>query len=112
MTYQCVCVGVCVGRGGGGSDLNGGEVLVELRVQGGQLVNGAVEGAVVVTHDLAEEEGGEGYVHHDALKNTHTLISWTIRHCIHSSSYEPSLHFSRPIPQFYRGESGGQGLWL
>lgn len=47
--------------------LNGGEILVELGVERGELVDGAVEGAVVVAEHLTEEEGGEGHVHHDAL---------------------------------------------
>jgi len=55
-------------------DLDGGEVLVELRVQGGQLVDGAVEGAVVVAQDLAQEEGGERHVHHDALEGTRLVV--------------------------------------
>lgn len=48
-------------------DLDGREVLVKLRVQRGQLVNGAVETAVVVTQDLTEEEGGKRDVHNNAL---------------------------------------------
>lgn len=53
------------------ADLDGGEVLVELWVQGGQLIDGAVESAVVVTKDLTQEERGKRNIHNDAL---HTQI--------------------------------------
>lgn len=53
------------------ADLDGGEVLVELRVQGGQLIDRAVESAVVVTEDLTQEEGGKRDIHNYAL---HTQI--------------------------------------
>lgn len=60
------------------ADLDRGEVLVELWVQGGQLINGAVESAVVVTEDLTQEEGGKRNIHNYAL-DTQTLklhIQW------------------------------------
>lgn len=60
------------------ADLDGGEVLVELWVQGGQLIDGAVESAVVVTEDLTQEEGGKRNIHNYALY-TQTLelhIQW------------------------------------
>lgn len=47
--------------------LNGSEILVKLRVQRGQLVDGAVESAVMVTQYLAEEEGRKRDVHDNAL---------------------------------------------
>lgn len=50
-----------------GADLDRSEVLVKFRVQRGQLVDGAVESAVVVTQDLTQEEGGKRDVHNNAL---------------------------------------------
>ena len=50
-------------------NLNGSEVFVKLRIQRRQLIDGAVESAVVVTQDLTEEEGGERDVHNNALKS-------------------------------------------
>lgn len=50
------------------ANLDGSEVFVKLRVQRGQLVDGAVESAVVVTQDLTEEERGKRDVHNDALR--------------------------------------------
>lgn len=47
--------------------LNGGEILVKLRVQRRQLVDGAVESAVMVTQYLTEEEGRKRDVHDNAL---------------------------------------------
>lgn len=49
------------------ANLDGGEVLVELWVQGGQLIDGAVESAVVVTEDLTQEERGKRNIHNYAL---------------------------------------------
>lgn len=50
------------------TDLNGGEVFIELRVQRRQLVHRAIEDAVVVPEQLAQEEGREGHVHHNSLR--------------------------------------------
>ena len=49
------------------TDLDGCEVFVELRVQRGQLIHRAVEDAVVVPEQLAQEEGCKGHVDHDSL---------------------------------------------
>ena len=49
------------------TDLNGSEVFIELGVQGRQFVHRAVEDAVVVPEQLAQEEGCEGHVHHNSL---------------------------------------------
>lgn len=50
------------------ADLNGGEVFIELRVQRRKFIHGAVEDTVVVSEQLAQEEGGEGHVDHDPLR--------------------------------------------
>ena len=47
--------------------LQKGQVLVQLRVEGGQLVNGRVQCTLLLTEHLAEKEGGKGNVHDDAL---------------------------------------------
>lgn len=52
------------------SYLNRREVLVKLGVQRWQLVDGAVEGAVMVSEDLAQEKGSKRHVHHDPLKHS------------------------------------------
>lgn len=59
--WQTRCLGVIL------ADLDGSEVLVKLRVQRGQLIDGAVESAMVVTQDLTEEEGGKRDIHNNAL---------------------------------------------
>lgn len=52
------------------TNLDGGEVFIKLRVQGGKLIHGAIEDAVVVPEHLAQEEGGKGHIYHDPLEET------------------------------------------
>lgn len=56
------------------TDLNRSEVLVKLRVQWRQLIYGAVESAVVVTQDLAQEEGGKRYIYDNSLFKQDTQL--------------------------------------
>lgn len=52
------------------TNLDGGEVFIELRVQRRKLVHRAVEDAVVVSKHLAQEEGGKGHIYYDPLEET------------------------------------------
>lgn len=71
--HQMMETRVCV------TDLDGREVLIELRVQWGQLINGAVESAVVVTQDLAQEEGGKRYIYNNSLCKQASVTRWRWR---------------------------------
>ena len=48
-------------------DLDVAETLGEVSIQGGQLVQGAVGGALLVAQHLRQEERSEWHVHHNAL---------------------------------------------
>lgn len=58
------------------TDLDGREVLIKLRVQWRQLIYGAVESAVVVTQDLAQEEGGKRYIYNNSLCKQASVTHW------------------------------------
>lgn len=47
--------------------LDGGEVFIELGVQRRQFIHRAIEDAVVVPKQLAQEEGCKWHVHHNSL---------------------------------------------
>lgn len=50
-----------------GVNLDGGQVLIELGIQRGKFVHRAVEDAVMMAEQLAQEERGEGDIHHNSL---------------------------------------------
>lgn len=86
------------------ADLDGGEVLVELRVQGGQLIDGAVESAVVVTEDLTQEERGKRNIHNYALYKKVLQLN------IHENEQRArttNAHFRHSVPhkQLFRASS-------